>query len=601
MLSPTVQRDENAEYAILAGDVHAYAEDVLAGRILTNRYVRLAARRHLDDLDHGHLRGLSFDPVAAGRPLAFFPLLRLAEGDILEEPKPFVLGPWQSFIVGSCFGWMRRDEDDGAIVRRFRNAYVETGKGSGKTPLGAGIGLYGVAADNEAAPEVYCAAPTRAQSKIPWTDAKRMVEKSPGLRSRLDVSAFAISAPRRNGTMQYLSSEANNLYGPRPHIVLIEEEHAHPGPEVIDAMRLGTKGRRNALIFRITNSGHDRHSICWQDHRYSLQVLEGDLADDAWFAFVCGLDMCDDHRPSGRPEDGCPRCDQWTNEAVWPKANPNIGVSIPWRYLRETVNEAIGKPASQSIVKRLNFCVWTEGSGKWLDAAAFGACGEGAVPRPMPAGLTGWGGLDLSSTIDLTAFLVIAPRSSCLSDGHAGRCYELRMRAWVPEANVAERVKRDRVPYDVWIRDGWITPTSGNRVDQERVLRDLDAWGAIVKRIGIDRWNTAWLTPALQGVGFEVVEVGQGYVSLSAPAKRLEADIAKGLVHHDGNPVLRWMVSNAVASEDAAGNIKPDKDKSNERIDGVAAWCNALFVSALAPLEEEFHSVYEERGALTWA
>jgi len=587
MLSPTLQRDESAEYAELAIGVHAYAEDVLAGRILTNRYVRLACRRHLDDLEHGHLRGLSFDPVAAGRPLAFFPMLRLAEGDIMAEPKPFILGPWQTFIVGSGFGWLRRDEDDGALLRRFRNWYVETGKGSGKTPMLGGIGIFGVAADNEAAPEVYTAAPTRAQSKIPWTDAKRMIEKSPGLNSRLDISAFAISAPRRNGTFQYLSSEARNLHGPRPHMALIEEEHAHPDSEVIDAMRLGTKGRRNAMVVRVTNSGHDRHSICWQDHQYSIAVLEGDLVDDAWFAFVCGLDMCDDHRPSGRPEDGCPRCDQWTDEAVWPKANPNIGISIPWRYLRETVTEAIGKPASQSIVKRLNFCIWTEGSGKWLDAAAFGAVGVGSTPTPMPEGLTGWGGLDLSSTTDLTAFLAIAPRADCPTEGHAGKCYELRMLSWVPEDNVAERVKRDRVPYDVWIHDGWIIPTAGNRVDQERVFADLDPWGTIVKRIGIDRWNTAWLTPALQRAGFEVVEVGQGFASLSAPAKRLEADIAAGIVHHDGNPVLRWMVSNAIAAEDAAGNIKPDKEKSNERIDGVAAWCNALFVWSDSPAEPE--------------
>ena len=593
MLSPTPQRVDIDDYAALAAGVHDYAENVLSGRVLTNRYVQLAARRHLDDLEHGHRRGLSFEPIAAGRPLAFFPLLRLAEGDIAEPPKPFILQPWQTFIVGATFGWMRVDEDDGALVRRFRNDYIETGKGSGKTPLGAGIGLYGLAADTEAAPEIYSAAPTRYQSKIPWTDAKRMTEKSPGLRSRIDVSAFALSAPRRSGTFQYLSSEANNLHGPRPHIVIVEEEHAHPGPEVIDAMRLGTKGRRNALIFRITNSGHDRHSICWQDHEYSVRVLEGVIQDDAWFAFICGLDMCDDHRPSGRPEDGCSRCDQWTDEAVWPKANPNLGVSIPWGYLRETVREAVGKPASQSIVKRLNFCIWTEGSGKWLDVAKFIACGEGSTPRPMPKGLKGWGGLDLSSTTDLTSFLGIAPRRSCPIEGHAGRCYELRMLAWVPEENVAERVQRDRVPYDVWIRAGWIAATPGNRVDQERVLADLEPWRRITPRVGIDRWNTAWLTPALQRAGFEVIEVAQGFPTLSAPAKRLEADIAEGIIHHDGNPVLAWMVANAIAAEDAAGNIKPDKGKSTERIDGVAAWCDSLVASAAGPLGDEEVSAYE--------
>jgi len=167
----------------------------------------------------------------------------------------------------------------------------------------------------------------------------------------------------------------------------------------------------------------------------------------------------------------------------------------------------------------------------------------------------------------------------------------------MPEANVAERVRRDHVPYDVWIRDGWIRTTAGNRVDQRRILADVMETSAIgVRPIGIDRWNTAWLTPELQDAGFEVVEVGQGFASLSAPAKRLEADIAAGLVHHDGNPVTAWMVANAAAATDPAGNIKPDREKSSEKIDGVAAWCDALFALANIEREDEFVSVYETRG-----
>jgi phage terminase large subunit-like protein len=558
---------------------------------VANRYVRLACQRHLDDLEHGAERGLRYDAAKAARAVAFFGFLRLAEGPF--DGRPFALSPWQAFIVGSLFGWYTRDAD-GEWVRRFRNAYIETGKGSGKTPLAAGIGLYGMVGDDEGASEIYSAAAVRDQANILWTDARRMVEKSPALRARVDVGAHALSMPSRNASFRAVSSEAKNLHGKRPHVVLIDEEHAHPNGEVIDAMRAGTKGRRNALIVRITNSGFDRHSVCWADHEYSINVLEGILADDAWFAFVCGLDPCDEHRPGGAPVDGCPDCDQWTDEAVWLKANPNLGVSLPIRYLREMVTEAIGKPSAASSTKRLCFCIWTEGSGKWLDVAAFALLADVAGPAPLPATRTGYGGLDIASTTDLTAFVIVAPRESCDREGHTGRCYDLRAWFWLPEANLPGRVSRDHVPYDLWAADRWITLTPGNRVDQERLVADLVAQKN-ARAIGIDRWNTAWLTPKLQEEGFDVLEVGQGYASLSAPAKRIEADIAAGLVHHDGNPVLRWMVANAAATQDAAGNIKPDREKSAEKIDGVAAWCDALFAWAnVEPLDGP--SIYNERG-----
>ena len=372
-------------------------------------------------------------------------------------------------------------------------------------------------------------------------------------------------------------------------------------------MRAGTKLWRNAIVFRITNSGHDRHSVCWHDHEYSVNLLEGALENDAWFAFVAGLDKCDEHRPGGAPVDGCPGCDQWTDEAVWPKANPNIGVSLPLRYLREQVAEAIGKPSAAAVVKRLCFCIWTEGSGKWLDVASFVACADPPDAPPIVLdGRRGYGGLDLSSTTDLTAFALILPRVTCPIEGHEGRCYDLRARFWMPEDNIPLRVRHDHVPYDEWAAEGWITPTPGNVVDQRRVVADVVESRDQLEALGFDRWEArGFVVPELAGSGFRtetegtgplLVEIGQGYAGLSAAAKRLEADIAAGLVHHDGNPVMRWMVANAMASQDPAGNIKPDKARSTERIDGVASWCNALAVMATGVTNDEFHSVYEERG-----
>ncbi len=558
---------------IAADVVHAYAADVLSGRIVANRYVRLLCERHERWLER---EDIWFDAAAGGRAIRFFSYLRLHEGEF--EGKPFVLQGWEAFIVGSTFGWFTRDED-GVDVRLIRNAYTETAKGSGKTPMAAGIGLYGMVGEGRSGAQIYSAAAGRDQSSIAWNDARLMVAKSSPLRERIRMFAHSLSGPK-GSSFTYVSSEAKNLHGKRVYIAIIDEEHAHPSSEVIDAMRAGTKGWRDALIFRITNSGFDRHSVCWADHQYSIEILEGVRQDDSWFPFVAGLDACEEHRRGGAPVDGCPDCDQWTDESVWLKANPNLGVSVSTRYLREMVREALGKPAQQNVVKRMCFCIWTEGSGKWLDVVTFVACAGG--PAEL-AGRKGWGGLDLSSTMDLTAFVLKVDRDACAGEGHGGRCYDLVARFWLPAANMPARVKRDHVPYDVWARDDWITLTGGNRVDQEKVVADVVSLGAHIWSVGIDRWNTAWLTPALQSEGVEVVEVGQGYASLSAPAKRLEADIAGGLVHYDGNPVLAWMVANAAADEDAAGNIKPSKEKSSERIDGVAAWCDALFAEANGP------------------
>lgn len=250
--------------------VEVYARGVLAGEIVANRLVGLACARHLDDLATGAARGLRFDHQRAGRAIRFFGFLRLAEG--VFAGQPFTLQPWQAFIVGSLFGWYTA-EADGTSVRRFRNAYIETGKGSGKTPLAAGIGLYGMVCDDEAAAEIYSAAAVRDQAAILWTDARRMVEQSPVLRERIEVGAHALVLPTRSSSFRPVSSEARNLHGKRPHIALIDEEHAHPNGEVIEAMRAGTKGRRNALIVRITNAGFDRHSVCWADHADRKSVV----------------------------------------------------------------------------------------------------------------------------------------------------------------------------------------------------------------------------------------------------------------------------------------------------------------------------------------
>lgn len=562
-----------------ADPVRTYAEGVLGGDIVAGPHVRAACQRHLHDLERGADRGLVWDQDAADYAMEFISYLRLPEGEVDEsgdvDGDPFVLFGAQQFIVGSIFGWHRTDG-----TRRFRTAYVEMGKGNGKTPLAAAVGLLGLVGDQEPAAEVYTAGVTRDQAGYLFGDARNMALASKALHSRLQIDAHNIASTKLRGFMRPVSSEGRSLDQKRVHMALIDEIHEHPTGVVVNKMRAGTKGRRNALIFEITNSGYDRHSICWQHHDYSVKVLDGAIDNDAWFAYVCALDEGDD----------------WTDPKVWPKVNPGLGVTISHRYLEEQVAEALGMPANENLVKRLNFCVWTEGVSKWLDVLRFKQAAEADEPTPLPRGREAWGGLDLASTLDLNAFFELAPRADCAVEDHAGRCYDLRVLFWIPEEALAARVNRDHVPYDVWERDGWIRTTRGNRADQETIVRDViaEASRIRIRTVGIDRWNTSWLTPRLQDEGLDVVEVGQGFATLSTAAKRIEADIAQGLIHHDGNPVLTWMVGNAVAEEDPAGNIKPSRSKSTEKIDGVAAWCDAMVAWMTGSAEEEeFRSVWE--------
>jgi phage terminase large subunit-like protein len=549
--------------------VHAYARAVDAGRIVAGPYVRAAARRHLADLDAGARRGLRFDAGLADHALRFFDYLRLAEGEFAG--RPFTLAPAQVFVVGSLFGWVGSDG-----YRRFRLAYIEMGKGNGKSPLLSGVGLYCLLADEEQGAEVYAAAVTREQAGIMFRDAKRMAEASPSLRSRLEISEHNIAHPASGSFFRPVSSEGRSLDGKRVHAGLIDEIHEHPSSVVVDKIRAGTKGRRQALICEITNSGYDRHSVCWQHHDYSIKVATGAIENDAWFGYVCALD----------------EGDEWTDEAVWPKANPLLDVSITRKYLREQIAEAQGIPAKGDIVKRLSFCVWTEGVARWLPLEGWDAMADG---RMIPPGTAAFAGLDLASTTDLTAFTLVAPRDHCDEAGHAGRCIDLRALFWAPEAGARRRAERDRVPYLQWAQEGWITLTPGDITDYRAVragIHDI-AERVVLRAIGYDRWNAAQIVTELGDDGFFMIPVGQGYASLATPSREIETFVIGGLVHHDGNPVLRWMVGNVNAETDPAGNLKPSREKSTDRIDGIAAWCDALFARHVAGEPRDEVSAYE--------
>ncbi len=547
-----------------------YARAVVSGEIMTGRLVRLACDRHLNDLRDGAARGLRFDLEAAAHAIEFFSFLRLIEGE--NADRVFKLEPFQEFIVGSLVGWKGEDG-----YRRFRTAYVEIWKGTGKSPLAAGIGLYGLSCDKEQGAEVYAAAVTRDQAKIVFTDAEKMAKASPFLSAILTFNVSNLALLSANSYLRPVSSEARALDGKRVHMALIDEIHEHPNAMVVDKMRAGTKARRQSLIFEITNSGYDRNSVCWNHHEYSSKILQGVLENESWFAYVCQLDPCEKCAADGKdaPNEDCEDCDDWRNESTWIKANPGLDVILPRKYLREQVEEALGMPSKQNIVRRLNFCQWTEQAVRWIPMADWDACPSGERRlvtleslRRRPC----YGGLDLSSKIDLAAFVkVFAPDET-------DPCWVWLCRFFVPGDNVRERERRDRVPYSQWITQGFIEATEGNVVDynviEDRIVEDSKIYS--IQEIGFDPWNATQLATDLIGKGFKMVETRQGTATMNEPSKEFEAVIRAGKLDHRSNPVLRWNASNVAVHRDRNDNLIPDKERSSERIDGIVAGLIAM-------------------------
>lgn len=571
-----------------------YARAVVAGEIITSRFVRLACVRHLQDLKDGALRGLRYDPEKAERAIGFFRLLKHSKGKWAGEA--FELELWQQFIVGSLFGWLAaygqcntcpellrvRNLERPQVscikcdaksrpkqvkwLRRFRTAYLEIARKNGKTTLLAGIGLLLAFFDGEAGAEVYAAATKRDQAKICWGEAARMVKATPSLRKRITVLVANLNDPGTNSKFEPLGADGDNLDGLNPAGGIVDELHAHKDRKVVDVLETGTGAREQPMMCYITTAGSNKHSVCWEYHEMGTKMLEGHVPDDSIFAFIATLDACDACRAEGRqaPKDGCKDCDDWRKSAVWIKANPNLGVSVKTEEIALQVEQAKSTPGQRNRVLRLRMNVWTETASLWLNLAKWDACADAAALEELE-GAECYVGVDLSSTIDLTAIQTVFP------DGNGE--YDVHGRYFIPEENIEERVKRDRVPYDVWRDDGHIETTDGDMVDYDRIRVILNEIGAKydVRVIVMERWNSRQLQAQLQGDGFEVIEISQAFAGLSAASKEFERLVAEGKIHHDGNPVLRWAASNVAIEEDAYGNIRPSKKASNERIDPITA------------------------------
>lgn len=543
-----------------------YAQEVVSGKRIAGPHVRGQCARHLRDIEYGHKRGLVWNVEESEKAQGFYAdVLKLNGGDF--EGKPFELLPWQKFVVGSLFGWRGVDG-----YRRFRVAYVETAKGSGKSPLAAGIGMKGLVADNEPRAEIYSAATKKDQAMILFRDAVAMVDQSPELAKRLTKNGtgercWNLAYMAQGAFFRPISSD-DGQSGPRPHIGLIDELHEHKTNTVVEMMRAGTKSRRQALIFMITNAGHNRMGPCWSYHEYGAKVAAGEMEDDAFFPFVCGLDESDD---------------PFADESCWPKANPSLqDADLPgMKYIREQVVEAKGMPSKEAIVRRLNFCQWTDAESPWISGEVWRGAQRDFDWQEL-RGRRAVAGLDLSSTTDLTGMVFL------VEPVEPGEPWLLVPFAWLPDVELQRKADTDRVPYLQWRAEGYLDTTPGRAISKRVILQKLSAMCDFFEiiAVGYDRWRIEDLMALASDDGISLPEmkpVGQGYRDFSPALETFERMLLNGEIAHSGHKVLDWCMSNAVIEQDGAENRKLSKEKATGRIDlAVAAVMAAGLVNTVA-------------------
>lgn len=591
--SPDIDpRDRTTQYAI----------DVVKGRIVAGPHVRNSARRHLDDLRDGAARGLHFDVESALRAFDFFEsVLFLSEGQF--EGLPFTLAASQAFIVGSIFGWKREDG-----TRRFRRAYIEQGKGNGKSPLAGGIGLYGLIADGEAGAQIYAAASKRDQANILFQDAVKMVRSSPALMSRLVLSGgngreTNIAHIRSASFFRPVSREAGKSgSGPRPHFVLGDELHEMQDRTILDMLERGFKFRQQPLLFMITNSGSDRTSLAWEEHEHAVRVAAGnrdavldpeyvgECIDDTTFSYVCALDKGDD---------------PLTNPRCWVKANPLLGVTITEDYLSGVVAQAKAIPGKLNSILRLHFCKWTDAGTAWLPRKSIEPLLADFDPSEH-AGKRVYVAMDLSQSRDITA-LGIAVQTGCDDEGRS--LFDCWVEAWTPLDTAQARELKDRIPYSTWIRDGHLNAPPGESISYLHVAQRLVELSREfdIELVAYDRYAFKHFESELEkfGVNLTFVEHPQGGLKRGKPfadgaeglwmpgsVKLFEDCVLERRIRMKRNPVLISAIMASTTESDRWDNRWLSKAKSRSKIDAAVAVVMAVGAASATPQKAASYSIH---------
>lgn len=598
--------------------VTAYARAVIEGEIVAGPHVRNACRRHMSDLQRDDIQ---FDADSAHRAIRFLETkLKLSEGQF--EGRPFKSQPAQDFIMGSIFGWKRLDG-----TRRYRRAYIEQGKGNGKSPLAGGIGLYGLMADGEAGAEIYSAGATKEQAGILFRDAVKMVDKSPDLDKRLKRAGgpgreYNLAYLKKGSFFRPVSRETKKTgSGPRPHFALVDELHEHPDGGIIEMLERGFKFRRQPLLFMITNSGSDRNSVCWHEHEWAVKVAAGNdedhpdetiaylgkVLDDTTFSYVCALDHGDD--PLNDP-------------SCWPKVNPLMGVTITEEYLEGVVAQAKNIPSKQNGILRLHFCVWTDAEAAWMSREVV----EPLMQPVNPADYHGkdiWLGLDLSQNRDITAMAAVVHTGDREVEGFdkSGKPVTLKkptfdawVEAWTPGDTMRAREDQDKIPYTVWAREGHIHAPPGENISYRHVAQTMVEYDRDyrVRMVAYDRYAFRRFEEDCVELGLQLpfVEHPQGGMKKGKPTEEMETlakqqnkpveglwfpgslrlledAMLEGRIRMRQNPVLISAIMSAVTEQDKWDNTWLNKQKSVNKIDAAVALVMAFGAANAIALEKK--------------
>jgi phage terminase large subunit-like protein len=564
-----------------------YIDDVLSGKVLACRFVKLAVQRHLDDLEHGKERGLVFNREKAAHAVKFFSFLRLWKGKEYQG-KEFVLAPHFVFITWTMMGWYREDG-----TRRFRKGYIEMSRKGAKSTYAGGLASYFFLADGEEGAEVYSAAVKKEQAKIVWTNIKNLTKNS-AFAKKITYFTHNLSIPATNSKCEPLSSDSKSLDGLDTHFATLDELHAHPTREVHDLLADSIGARSQPLILIITTAGFNQTGICYETREYLTQILKGTIQDDSFFGIIFTLDVKKDWPDlKERKEDGeGEREDNWTNEDVWIKATPGIigitengkrygidkkGSPVPGYMtkiedIRDKARIALQMPSAQNnfLTKRMN--VWTQQENRWIDLALWDRNNVRPIVEERLSGKSCFGGIDLSAISDMTIWTMLFP------DPEDRELIDILIRVWCPESRLFDTKNKYREQYQSWNKQGYLLTTRGDAIDYDFIRAKIveDSLKFNIMSISVDRLFQGYefaqkLDVELEGneKSPKVIACGMGYLSMAGPCQEFDRKLLLCKLNHGGNPVLRWMADNVSISKDPAGNMKPNKDTSQGKIDGI--------------------------------
>ncbi len=594
---------------------HGYLDDVLSGKVLACRFVKLACQRHLDDLQHGHERGLIFNREKAAHAVKFFSFLKLWKGREYKG-KEFILAPHYTFITWVLMGWYREDG-----TRRFRKAYIEMARKGAKTTYAGGLGAYFFIADGEEGAEIYCAAVKREQAKLVWDNIKNLTKLSV-FAKKIIYLTHTLSIPATNSKCEALSSDAKSLDGLDTHFGSLDELHAHPTAEVFNLVDDSIGARKQPLILIITTAGFNQTGICYETREYLTQILKGTIQDDSFFGIIYTLDMAKDWADLKGAKDAEEKPgdyeDDWTNEDLWIKAAPGLigitqngkkygldekdnpipGYMTKLEDMRDKCRIAVQMPSLQNnfLTKRLN--VWTQQENRWIDLATWDRNNVRPVNETNLLGRQCVGGIDLSSVSDLTIWCMLFP------DLDDKDLVDILIRVWCPEARLNDSKNKYRDQYKAWQKQGYLLTTSGDAVDYDFIRAKIveDSLKFNIDSISVDRLFQGYefsqkLDEELGGTDKapKVIACGMGFLSMAGPCQELERRLLINKLNHGGNPILRWMADNVSVKKDPAGNKKPDKAESQGKIDGIIGIL--LGLDRLLRGETQGRSAYEDPQA----